>query len=279
MHDTLRYFSKDPIHRKWHHNDLTFGMLYQYAENFILVYSHDEVTHGKGSMLIKMGAPTITEKAHHLRALYAFKWAWPGKKLLFMGSDFGQSAEWQHDRSLDWHLLEYLDHEGIRRLVRDLNRLYRAEPALHAHDSSPDGFRWINCTDADASVISFLRQDPAGPGFFVVAGNYTPVRREGYRLGLPRGGQWSEVLNTDSQYYGGGNAGNAGGITAEEIPCDGFPYSGVITLPPTATIFFKWKGEEKPADSQARGASETSPAPGARRRKTAKSPTSPSGSA
>jgi 1,4-alpha-glucan branching enzyme len=243
MHDTLRYFSKDPIHRKWHHNDLTFGMLYQYAENFILVYSHDEVTHGKASMLFKMAAGTINEKAHHLRALYGFKWAWPGKKLLFMGSEFGQSSEWRHDRSLDWHLLEYLDHEGIRRLVRDLNRLYQAEPTLHANDFNPENFRWVNCNDADASVISFLRVDPATGGAFLVIGNYTPVRRDGYRVGLPRAGYWTEVINTDSAFYGGSNAGNAGGAQTEEIPCDGHTFSAVITLPPISTLIFKWTGE------------------------------------
>jgi 1,4-alpha-glucan branching enzyme len=243
MHDTLRYFSKDPIHRRWHHNDLTFGMLYQYAENFVLVYSHDEVTHGKGSMLMKMAAGTITEKSRQLCALYGFKWAWPGKKLLFMGSEFGQSAEWQHDRSLDWHLLEYLDHEGIRRLVRDLNRLYRGETALHANDFNPQNFRWINCTDADASVISFLRHDPLTGDLLVVVGNYTPVLRERYRLGFPRGGFWTEVINTDSEYYGGGNRGNAGGVRVEEIACDGLAFSSCLTLPPISTLIFKWTGE------------------------------------
>ncbi|MGH8020679.1 MAG: 1,4-alpha-glucan branching protein GlgB [Opitutaceae bacterium] len=240
MHDTLSYFSKDPIHRKWHHNDLTFGMLYQYAEKFVLVYSHDEVTHGKGSMLLKMGAGSITDKAHQLRALHAFKWAWPGKKLLFMGSEFGQSAEWAHDRSLDWHLLEYMDHEGVRRIVRDLNKLYRNEPALAACEFDPESFRWINCTDADASVISFLRFDPSSQSLLVVIGNYTPVARAGYRLGFPRSGHWSEVLNTDSEFYGGGNLGNGGGIATEEIACDGFPHSAAITLPPSATLYFKW---------------------------------------
>jgi len=242
MHDTLRYFSKDPIYRRWHHNDLTFGMLYQYAENFTLVYSHDEVTHGKGSMLLKMAAGTITEKAHQLRALYGFKWAWPGKKLVFMGSEFAQSGEWSHERSLDWHLLEYLDHEGVRRLVRDLNRLYTAEPALHATDFNPQGFRWVNCNDAAASVISFLRQDPASDSLFVVVGNYTPVRRDGYRVGFPRAGEWREVINTDSEYYGGTNVGNAGAVRATDTSADGFAFSAEIVLPPIATVIFKWTG-------------------------------------
>ena len=243
MHDTLRYFSMDPIHRKWHHNDLTFGMLYQYAENFVLVYSHDEVTHGKASMLFKMGAGSITEKARHLRALYGFEWFWPGKKLLFMGSEFGQSSEWSPERSLDWHLLEYLDHEGIRRLVRDLNRVYRTETALHANDFNPHNFRWINCTDADASVISFLRHDAVTGDMLVVVGNYTPVLREGYRLGFPRGGFWREMLNTDSEFYGGTNQGNAGGVRVDESPCDGLAYSAAVTLPSVATLVFKWTGE------------------------------------
>jgi len=249
MHDTLRYFSKDPIHRKWHHNDLTFGMLYQYAENFVLVYSHDEVTHGKGSMLIKMGGGTITEKANQLRALYAFKWAWPGKKLLFMGSEFGQSSEWAHDRSLDWHLLDYMDHEGVRRVVRDLNKLYCSERAFYAKESDPEGFRWINCTDADASVISFLRYDPKSSDIIVVIGNYTPVTRPGYRLGFPRSGQWVEMLNTDSEFYGGSNIGNAGGVSTEDKPCDGFPQSAVVTLPPSATLYFKWSPPKAPVAS------------------------------
>jgi 1,4-alpha-glucan branching enzyme len=240
MHDTLRYFSKDPIHRKWHHNDLTFGMLYQYAERFMLVYSHDEVTHGKASMLLKMAAGTITEKAHHLRALYGFKWAWPGKKLLFMGSEFGQSSEWRHDSSLDWHLLEYLDHEGVRRLVRDLNRLYRSETALHANDFNPANFRWINCNDADSCTISFLRHDPLTGDMLVVVGNYSPVRRDAYRVGFPRAGRWNEILNTDSSYYGGTNAGNAGGVQTEAVPYDGSGDSAAVTLPPMSTIIFKW---------------------------------------
>ena len=243
MHDTLRYFSKDPIYRRWHHNDLTFGMLYQYAENFVLVYSHDEVTHGKGSMLFKMAAGSITEKAHHLRALYGFKWAWPGKKLVFMGSEFGQSHEWKHDGSLDWHLLEYLDHEGIRRLVRDLNRLYTAEPAFFANDFNPQNFRWVNCNDADASVISFLRHDAVTGDQFVVIGNYTPVRRDGYRVGFPRPGQWREVINTDSEYYGGTNVGNGGGVRTTDIAADGFNHSAEVVLPPIATVIFKWVGE------------------------------------
>jgi 1,4-alpha-glucan branching enzyme len=243
MHDTLGYFSREPVHRKWHHNELTFGMLYQYSENFILVYSHDEVTHGKASMLFKMGAGSITEKAQNLRALYAFKWAWPGKKLLFMGSEFGQSSEWNHDQSLDWHLLEYLDHEGVRRLVRDLNLLYAAETAFHANDGNPAGFDWINCNDADSSTISFARRDPLTGDVFVALGNYTPVLRSGYRIGFPRPGEWKEVINTDSAYYGGTNAGNGGSIHTEEVAYDGQPHSAAIMLPGSSTLIFKWVGD------------------------------------
>jgi 1,4-alpha-glucan branching enzyme len=242
MNDTLSYFEKDPIHRKHHHNKLTFGMLYQYAEHFILVFSHDEVTHGKGSMLLKMGGGTISEKAHNLRALYGFKWAWPGKKLLFMGSEIAQSAEWDHAKSLDWHLLQYMDHEGVRRLVRDLNHLYRSQPALYGTDLNPEGFRWINCNDAAASVLSFIRQDPETGETLAIIGNFTPVRREGYRLGLSKPGQWQEIMNTDATLYGGSNAGNAGLVTAEDIRCDDLPYSAKITVPPMGVVYFKWSG-------------------------------------
>ncbi len=270
MHDSLRYFSKDPIHRRWHHNDLTFGMLYQYAEKFVLVYSHDEVTHGKASMLLKMAAPTISEKAQHLRALYGFMWAWPGKKLLFMGSEFGQSSEWQHDKSLDWHLLQYLDHEGVRRLVRDLNRVYRDSPALHANDFNPQNFRWLNCTDAEASVISFTRHDAVADDSVVVVGSYTPVVREGYRVGFPREGFWREVVNTDSEFYGGHNRGNAGGVSVEAIHCDGCPFSALLTLPGVSTLVFRWTGapeaelaapEAGPTEATAEPAVEGAPPP------------------
>jgi len=240
MHDTLRYFARDPIHRKWHHGDLTFGMLYHYAENFITVFSHDEVVHGKGSMLMKMSAWHVTEKAANLRALYGHMWLWPGKKLLFMGGEFGQSAEWAYTRSLDWHLTQYQDHEGLRVLVRDLNRLYRDEASLGSNDLDPAGFRWIACHDAQASVIAFLRSDPAEQSLLAVIGHFTPVIRSGYRLGLPRRGRWREVLNTNSQYYGGSGLGNHGGVETEEVGADGFEQSVVLTLPPLSTTVLKW---------------------------------------
>jgi 1,4-alpha-glucan branching enzyme len=243
MHDTLRYFQKEPVHRKWHQHDLTFGMLYQYAENFVTVFSHDEVVHGKASLLFKMGAWHIPEKAANLRALYAHMWAWPGKKLLFMGCEFAQSAEWNYTRSLDWHLCQYADHEGVRLLVRDLNALYTAEPVLSCNDLNPQGFRWISCDDTNASVLGYLRSDPFGQTLFTVVGHFTPMLRTNYRIGVPRRGFWKEVINTNSQYYGGNGAGNDGGRETEDVPCNGFSQSVVLTLPPLSTTILKWKGE------------------------------------
>jgi len=240
MHDTLRYFQKDPIHRKWHQNDLTFGMLYQYAENFITVFSHDEVVHGKASMLFKMGAWHIPEKAANLRALYAHLWAWPGKKLLFMGGEFGQSGEWNYTQSLDWHLCQYLDHEGIRLLVRDLNRLYTAEPVLSCNDFNSQGFRWLSCNDAEAGVLAYLRSDPFEHTLFAAVGHFTPVTRQGYRIGVPRRGLWHEVINSNSEFYGGSGLGNGGGVMTEDVPADGFSQSLALTLPPLSTAIFKW---------------------------------------
>ncbi|HWA09325.1 MAG TPA: 1,4-alpha-glucan branching protein GlgB [Opitutaceae bacterium] len=243
MHDTLRYFQKEPIHRKWHQNDLTFGMLYQYAENFVTVFSHDEVVHGKASLLFKMGAWHIPEKAANLRALYGHLWGWPGKKLLFMGGEFGQAAEWNYAASLDWHLCQYLDHEGIRLLVRDLNRLYTSEPVLSRNDFNPQGFRWLSCQDADASVLAYLRSDPFEQNLFAVVGHFTPIVRPGYRVGVPRRGFWKEVVNTNSQFYGGTGVGNDGGRETEDVPADGFSQSVVLTLPALSTTIFKWSAE------------------------------------
>ena len=243
MHDTLKYFQKEPVHRKWHHNDITFGALYQYTENFITVFSHDEVVHGKGSMLHKMGAWHIPEKAANLRALYAHMWAWPGKKLLFMGCEFGQSREWAYAGQLDWHLCQYLDHEGVRLLVRDLNRLYASEPVLSQNDLNPRGFRWINAHDADASVLSYLRMDDFQKTLFAVVGNFTPVPRPNFRIGVPRQGWWKEILNTNSQYYGGSGSGNGGGVNTDGIAANDFAQSINLSLPPTSTTIFKWMAE------------------------------------
>jgi 1,4-alpha-glucan branching enzyme len=240
MHDTLRYFSKEPIHRKFHQNDLTFGMLYQYAERFVSVLSHDEVVHGKASMLYKMGAWHIPEKAANLRALYTHMWAYPGKKLLFMGSEFAQSQEWNHATSLDWHLCQYMDHEGTRRLVGDLNRLYCSEPALGSNDFNPRTFRWVSCTDAGANLIAYLRGDASEESLFLVVGHFGGATRQ-YKVGVPRRGWWHEVINSNSEYYGGSGLGNAGGRTALEDPRDGYSQSIDVTLPPLTTVVFKWK--------------------------------------
>ena len=243
MHDTLRYFQKDPIYRKWQHNDLTFGALYQYSENFVSVFSHDEVVHGKGSMINKMGASSMSAKAANLRALYAHMWSWPGKKLLFMGNEFGQSREWNYTQSLDWHLLQYMDHEGVRILVRDLNKLYMEEPALGCNDLNTSGFRWINAHDADYSVISYLRENTQTGDVVMVVGNYTPCLRENYRIGVPRKGFWKELINTNSRYYGGSGHGNDGGRMSEPIPANDYKESVNLNLPPLSTSIFKWIGD------------------------------------
>ncbi len=242
MHDTLRYFAKDPIHRKWHQNDLTFGMLYQYAENFVTVFSHDEVVHGKGSMLLKMSAWHIPEKAAQLRSLYGHMWGYPGKKLLFMGSEFAQSHEWNYDSALEWHLCQYVDHEGVRLLVRDLNKLYASEPVLSQNDLNPQGFRWIACTDAEASVIAYLRTDREEKTLFVVVGHFSGATRD-YRIGVPRRGLWREVINTNSEFYGGTGLGNDGARHTEDSECDGYSQSIALKLPPHSTFVFKWTAE------------------------------------
>jgi 1,4-alpha-glucan branching enzyme len=234
MHDTLRYFSRDPIHRRYHHNDLTFRGLYAFSENFCLPLSHDEVVHGKGSLLGRM-AGDDWQKFANLRLLLATMYTQPGKKLLFMGGEFGQRGEWNHDGSLEWHLLEHAPHQGVQRLVAELNRLYRELPALHHFDCDPAGYRWIDASDADASVISFLRLAPEAPPVLVAA-NFTPVPRHGYRVGVTEGGPWREVLNTDAGEYGGSGLGNLGGTWAEDVPCHGMPHSLTLTLPPLGLV-------------------------------------------
>jgi 1,4-alpha-glucan branching enzyme len=239
MHDTLEYFQQDPIYRRYHHHELTFSLQYAFSENYILPLSHDEAVHGKGSLLTKM-AGDHWQKLANLRALYAYMWAHPGKKLLFMGSEIAQEQEWGYQRSLDWHLLEQTDHAGIQSLVRDLNRLYREHPALWERDSDPEGFWWLEPNDADENVIAFVRTglDSGGDRPMVVfAANLSPVPREGYRLGLPRSGQWREALNTDAEVYGGGNVGNLGSVTPEPVPWHGQPVSALLTLPPLAAIW------------------------------------------
>lgn len=242
MHDNLSYFSKDPIHRKYHHNQLTFGMLYQYSENFMSVFSHDEVVHGKASMIMKMGAPSMTEKAQTLRALYAYMWLWPGKKTLFMGSEFGQSLEWQHDRGLDWHLLEYQDHQGIQDIVRDLNAFYRGHPSLSLRDGSPAGFQWVNADAAEDSIISFLRIGENPEETFLVVGNFTPVLRDNYRIGVDYEGHWREVINSNASKYGGTGTGNSMPIYADSIACNGRQYSVNLMLPGLSLLVFQYIG-------------------------------------
>jgi 1,4-alpha-glucan branching enzyme len=236
MHDTLAYFQQDPIHRRYHHHELTFSLVYAFTENFVLPLSHDEVVHGKGSMFGKMPGDRW-QKLANLRALYAYMWAHPGKKLLFMGSEFAQEREWSHERSLDWHLLENADHAGVQSLVRDLNRAYQAEPALWELDFEPAGFYWIEPNDAAHNVIAFARTSRDLQRVLVFAGNLSPVPRHGYRIGLPRAGRWREAVNTDSSFYGGADIGNLGGIEAEPVPWGGQPFSAKVTLPPLAGLW------------------------------------------
>jgi 1,4-alpha-glucan branching enzyme len=236
MHDTLGYFEQDPIYRRYHHHELTFSLMYAFSENFILPLSHDEVVHGKGSLFNKMSGDRWQKHAN-LRALYAYMWAHPGKKLLFMGQEFAQEDEWSHERSLDWHLLEHADKAGIQSLVRDLNRAYRGEPALWELDFDPSGFYWIEPNDADSNVVVFARTSKDFERVLVCALNLSPAVRGSYRVGLPRSGHWRELVNTDSSYYGGTDTGNLGGVEAEPLPWHGQPYSAEITLPPLAALW------------------------------------------
>jgi 1,4-alpha-glucan branching enzyme len=237
MHDTLEYMRHEPIHRAYHHNQLTFRQLYAFHENFVLPLSHDEVVHGKGSLLGKMPGDDWQRFAN-LRLLLAYMWAQPGKKLLFMGGEFGQWREWHHDESLDWHLLDYPPHEGLQRLVGDLNRLYRTEAALHESDCEAGGFEWVDCNDAAASTLTFLRRANSGPAI-LVACNFTPVARHAYAVGVPAGGWWRELLNSDGREYGGSGIGNGGGGTAVEVATHGRPFSLRLTLPPLAVVLLK----------------------------------------
>lgn len=236
MNDTLSYMQKDPIHRKYHHHQMTFGLHYAWSENYILPISHDEVVHGKGSMLTKMPGDGA-QKFANLRAYYGFMWAHPGKKLLFMGQEFAQGAEWNHNQSLDWHLLDVPAHAGMQALVRDLNRVYRDTPALHVNDTRPEGFEWIESNDAEASTYAWARRGRAGDKLVVVVVNMTPVDRP-YRLGLPVPGRWRELLNTDAALYGGENRGNLGGVLTEDVPWHGHRQSALVTVPPLSAVYF-----------------------------------------
>jgi len=240
MHDTLDYMSKEPIHRKFHHNQLTFSIMYAFSENFVLPISHDEVVHGKGSVLGKMPGDEW-QKFANLRLLYGYMWAHPGKKLLFMGGEFAQGWEWYHEKSLDWHLLEYPFHLGVKRWVEDLNRFYRREPCLYELDFDSDGFRWIDCNDWESSVISFVRRGASTEDVVLVVLNFTPVPRPHYRIGAPRQGFWAEILNSDAHLYGGSGWGNQGGLQTTPEPCHGHDQSLLVNVPPLAAVFFKWE--------------------------------------
>ncbi len=237
MHDTLHYMSEDPIHRKYHHNDLTFGLLYAFHENFILPLSHDEMVHGKGSLINKMSGDRWQRFAN-LRAYYGFMWTHPGKKLLFMGGEFAHQREWNHDIGLDWQLLGDPLHEGVRRLIRDLNSLYRDTPALHQLDCDPDGFSWIDATNAAESVLAYLRRGRDLHRFAVVVCNFTPVPRQNYRIGVPQAGRYRERINTDGTEYGGSGIGNAGEVHAEPHPMHGHHHSIRLNLPPLGVLIF-----------------------------------------
>jgi 1,4-alpha-glucan branching enzyme len=245
MHDTLGYFQQEPIHRRYHHHELTFSLMYAFSENFILPLSHDEVVHGKGSLLSKMPGDRWQQMAN-LRCLFAYMWSHPGKKLLFMGGEIAQEQEWSHSRSLDWHLLENPQHAGIQSLVRDLNHVYRDTPALWEVDFDASGFYWIEPNDADANVVAFARAgaDPAQDVVVCVL-NLSPVVREGYRLGLPQGGRWREALNTDAESYGGSGVGNFGAVNAESVPWMGQPSSALVTLPPLGVLWLVPDGTTK----------------------------------
>ena len=238
MHDTLVYFSKDPIHRTYHHDRLTFRMLYAFKENYILPLSHDEVVHGKGSLLGRMPGDDW-QKFANLRLLFGYMYAQPGKKLLFMGGEFGQSSEWAHDMSLNWRLLDLPLHKGLQTWVRDLNGLYREQPALHLQDFVPEGFCWIDCNDSLQSTLSLIRKGDRDSDVLIIACNFTPIPRHNFRLGAPHGGTWIELLNSDSRHYGGSGQGSLGAVEAAPVRHHGLPYSLNLTLPPLAAVFFK----------------------------------------
>ncbi|MCA9266387.1 MAG: alpha amylase C-terminal domain-containing protein, partial [Planctomycetales bacterium] len=238
MNDTLRYFQHDPIHRKFHHNELTFSMIYAFTENFALPLSHDEVVHGKGSLLAQMPGD-LWQKFANLRLLYSYMWTHPGKKLLFMGSDFGQWNEWNHDESLQWHLMQWESHSGLQRMVADLNKLYVDEPALHQVEFESSGFEWVDCMSSEDSVLAYLRKAKETDDFLLVCCNFTPVPRDGYRVGVPRGGWYQELFNSDAHVYGGSDMGNFPGLEAEKKSAQARPYSIPVNIPPLGVVVFK----------------------------------------
>lgn len=238
MHDTLDYFSKDPIYRKYHHNQLTFSLIYAFTENFALPLSHDEVVHGKGSLINKMPGDDW-QKFANLRLLLGYKYGHPGKKLLFMGGEFGQRAEWNHDQSLDWHLLQYDEHKHIHRWVKELNHLYKNEPALYQNDFSQDGFEWVECQDAERGILGFMRKGNTEEDAVLVVCNFTPTPQTNYKIGVSQKGFWKEILNSDAKEYGGSGHGNLGGVETSPMPSHGRYYSLSLTIPPLGIVFFK----------------------------------------
>jgi 1,4-alpha-glucan branching enzyme len=241
MHDTLRYLSRAPVHRRFHQNEITFRALYAFTENYLLPLSHDEVVHGKGSLLNRMTGDDW-QKFANLRLLCGYMFGQPGKKLLFMGGEFGQWREWHHDESLDWHLVQYAPHAGVQKWLADLNRFYRHEPAMYELDINPSGFAWIDGADAEASVLSFIRNGFSTETIMVVVCNFTPVPRHGYQVGVPRGGWWQEVLNSDAQEYGGSGVGNSGGLQARAEGWHGRPHCLDLILPPLGIVFLRSAG-------------------------------------
>jgi 1,4-alpha-glucan branching enzyme len=241
MHDTLEYFRRDPIHRRFHHHELTFRGLYMFSENYVLALSHDEVVHGKGSLLDKMSGD-IWQKFANMRLLFSYMFGQPGKKLMFMGAEFGQWREWKHDESLDWHLLMFPSHIGLQTLVKDLNGLYRNEPALHESDCDPAGYEWIAANDSEASVYAFLRRARSTGDLILIVLSATPIVREHYRIGVPRSGWWQEIFNSDSEHYWGSGVGNAGGRNADDVLMHDQPFSLDLTLPPLGALYFKSSG-------------------------------------
>ncbi|MEC9374232.1 MAG: 1,4-alpha-glucan branching enzyme, partial [Planctomycetota bacterium] len=238
MHDTLSYMSRDPIHRKHHHNQITFRSMYAFSENFVLPLSHDEVVHGKGSLIGKMPGDEWRKFAN-LRLLFSYMYTQPGKKLLFMGGEFGQWREWSHERSLDWHLLEQEPHAGVQRVVRDLNHLYRAEPALHQGDCDPRGFEWIDGSDDENSVLVWMRRGDKPGEEIIIACNFTPIPRDNYRVGVPAPGTWREIFNSNAEIYGGSGHGNLGGVETSPVRHHGRPCSINLTLPPLGAVMLK----------------------------------------
>jgi 1,4-alpha-glucan branching enzyme len=241
MNDTLAYLKEDPVHRRWHHDRMTFGLVYAFSENFVLPISHDEVVHGKGSLLTRHPGDAW-QKFAGLRAYFGFMWSHPGKKLLFMGQEFAQGREWNFDGELEWPLTGEHWHRGVLTLVRDLNHVYRSQRALHERDCEDEGFRWIVVNDRDNSVLAWLRTGGEGAAPVVAVCNFTPVARTAYRLGLPYGGRWRELVNTDATSYGGSGVGNGGGVMAEPVASHGLPCSALFTLPPLAVLWLAHDG-------------------------------------